>query len=209
MSWAVVIALALATGLAAVLLFRVPRPQWALLGVALALGLAGYAWQGQPYQAGKPKDAAITAADDGSALVAARHSFAEGAPQSNFAIISDGFARRGDYTKAAGILRGAVRENPEDSDAWLAMANALVEQAEGQLTPASLYAYRKAGETAPDSAAPAFFLGVAMIRGGRLIEADKLWREALRKTPADAPWRADLEQRIGALEGLMRRIAGQ
>ena len=39
MSWAVVIALALATGLAAVLLFRVPRPQWALLGVALALGL--------------------------------------------------------------------------------------------------------------------------------------------------------------------------
>ena len=64
----------------------------------------------------------LAAAEDGSALVAARHSFAEGAPQSNFAIISDGFARRGDYAKAAGILRGAVRENPEDSDAWLAMA---------------------------------------------------------------------------------------
>ena len=209
MSWGIVIALALVTGLAGVLLFRVPRRQWAVLGTALVLGLAGYAWQGHPDMQGAPKAAVATKAVDGSAIVATRQSFADGEPSSKFMIISDGFARRGDFANAASVLRGAVRENPKDGNAWLAMANALVEQADGQLTPAALYAYRQSGDANPDNAGPAFFLGMAMIRSGRLIEGDQLWREALRKTPADAPWRADLEQRVTALETLMRRIAGQ
>lgn len=209
MTWGPVIALALAAMLAAVLIFRVPRSQWAILGTALTLGLAGYAWQGRPDMSGAPKAPAAANAKDGSAMVAVRQSFADGAPSSNFLIISDGFARRGNFADAAEILRGAVQKNPKDGTAWLAMANALAEHADGELTPASLYAYRKAAATAPDSAGPSFFLGVAMIRAGRLIEADQLWREALRKTPADAPWRAELVQRLDALETIMRRIAGQ
>lgn len=208
MSWVVIIALALAVALAAVVLFRVPQRQWALLGMALALGLAGYAWQGRPDMAGAPKSAARDKPVDGAAMVAARQGFAD-SPPSNYMIMSDAFARRGDFANAAGVLQAALRTNPKDGAAWLAMANALVEQADGQMTPAALYAYRQAADVAPDNAGPAYFLGVAMIRNGRLIEGDQLWREALRKSPADAPWRADLEQRIKALETLMRRIAGQ
>lgn len=209
MSWWFAIGLALATMLAVMLVFRLPRPLWPVVGTALMLGLAGYAWQGHPGMPGAPKAAAVPDRADGSAMVAMRQDFAGGAPTSDFLVISDGFARRGDFANAAAILRGAVRKNPEDAQAWLAMANALVEQAEGNLTPAALYAYRKAGEVAPADPAPPFFLGVAMLRAGRLIEADQLWRESLGKTPKDAPWRAVLEQRIGALEGLMRRIAGE
>jgi len=207
--WVLILLCAVGIALAAMLLFRVPRAQWTVLGAAMALGLAGYAWQGRPDLPGAPKAGAEAKAADGSAMVAIRRSFADGMPSSDFLIISDGFARRGDFANAAGILRGATRKNPQDGQAWLAMANALVERADGQLTPASLYAYRKAAAANPQDAAPPFFLGVAMIRGGRLIEADQLWRESLSKTPADAPWRKDLEQRLGALEGLMRRIAGQ
>ena len=209
MSWWLVIGLALITAIVAALLFRVPRQQWAILGVALTLGLAGYAWQGQPDMPGAAKEAMASASTDGSGMVAARQSFYGAMPSSDFLVISDGFARRGDYAKAAAILRGAVRKNSKDGQAWLAMANALVEQADGQLSPAALYAYRRAGEVSPEDPAPSFFLGVAMIRAGRLIEADQLWREALSKTPADAPWRGDLIERIGALEGLMRRIVAQ
>lgn len=209
MIWAVILLLAAGTALAAMLLFRVPKAQWTILGAAMALGLAGYAWQGRPGLPGAPKEAVEAKAAGGAAMVSVRQSFTGGMPSSDFLIISDGFARRGDFASAAGILRGATRRNPQDGQAWLAMANALLEQADGQLTPAALYAYRKAAEANPKDAAPAFFLGVAMIRAGRLIEADQLWRESLSKTPADAPWRKDLEQRLGALEGLMRRIAGQ
>ena len=208
MIWAGIIALALVVALAAIVVFRVPQRQWAVLGVALALGLAGYASQGRPDMAGAPKAAAAQKPVDGAAMVAARQSFADG-PSSNFMIISDGFARRGDFANAAGVLQAALRKNPKDGAAWLGMANALVEQADGQMTPAALYAYRQAAEVDPQNSGPAYFLGVAMIRSGRLIEGDQLWREALRKSPADAPWRPDLEQRITALESLMRRIAGQ
>ena len=209
MIWLLLIALALFIAIAGMWLFRVPRSLWAIPGVALALGLAGYAWQGRPDMPGAPKADALVKDVDGTGMVAVRQSFANGTPSSDYLIISDGFARRGDFAKAAGVLRGAVRKNPQDSQAWLAMANALVEQADGQLSPASLYAYRRAGEAAPQDAAPSFFLGVAMIRAGRLIEAHQLWSESLRKTPADAPWRGELEQRIAALEELMRRIVAQ
>lgn len=210
MIWLPIIVLAAIAMVLAVVLFRLPRGEWAVLAAALAVGLAGYAWQGHPGMAGAPKQAeTVSKASGGAAMVSVRQSFAGGTPSSDFLIISDGFARRGDFANAAGILRGAIRANPKDGQAWLAMANALTEQAEGALSPAALYAYRKAEAADPRDPAPSFFLGVAMIRSGKLIEADQLWRESLAKTPEDAPWRDDLVRRIAALEGLMRRIVEQ
>ncbi|OCC24898.1 hypothetical protein MB02_05440 [Croceicoccus estronivorus] len=209
MSWWPILALAVVAMCVIVLLFRLPRPLWALLGVAFMLGLAGYAWQGHPGMAGVPKRSVAADKTDGAAMVAMRKSMESGGQQSDFLVISDGFARRGDFSNAAGILRGAIRKNPDDSQAWLAMGNALVEQAEGNLTPAALYAFRRAGEANPSDPAPSFFLGVAMLRAGRLIEADELWRESLRKMPENAPQRAKVEQSVAALEALMRKIAGE
>ncbi len=57
------------------------------------------------------------------------------------------------------------------------------------MTPASLLAYRRASQLEPDSAGPAFFVGWALIRQGKLIEGREVWAGKLEEMPEDAPGR--------------------
>jgi cytochrome c-type biogenesis protein CcmH len=122
-------------------------------------------------------------------------------------IVADAFARRGQYAAAAEVLRGAVAKDPNNAEAWLTMGNALVSHAEGTVSPAAVYAYGRAAQAAPDSAGPPFFLGYALIRSGRIEEGRKLWADLLARSPMDAPWRADLEKRLGELDGFLAQQA--
>jgi cytochrome c-type biogenesis protein CcmH len=195
---------------AAAFVLRMPRSAWALFGAALLFGLAGYALQGSPGEAGAPRTAIEDADNSGEALVDARRElFGTGRPPSHFVTVADGFARRGQYADAAGILTGATRENPDDVEAWIALGNALVEHAEGQLTPAALYAYGRAESLKPEHPAAPFFLGVALIRGGRMAEARQLWADLLARAPADAEWRPALKERLERLDVLIAQVGGQ
>jgi cytochrome c-type biogenesis protein CcmH len=183
---------------------------WEAIGAALLLGIAGYGLQGKPGLAGAPKAPTETVTGgDAQALVAERKSLDGGAPTpgSNWVVTADAFARQGQYADAAGILLGAVDKNPRDGDAWLALANALVGHADGTLSPAAFYAFRNAARIAPDHPGPPFFLGLAMAQSGRFEEARGLWTDLLARTPADAPWRATLQERLGLLDSLMARQA--
>lgn len=206
--WALLLA-ALSMGLVLVLLrwMGQPRAGWEAIGAALLLGIAGYGLQGSPGLPGAPKAPVQTISGDPQALVAARKSL-DGqsvAPGSNWVVIADAFARQGQFADAAGVLLGAVDKNPKDADAWLALANALVGHAEGQLSPAALYAYRSAAQAAPDHPGPPLFLGLAMAQSGRFAEARSLWADLLASSPPDAPWRSDLEQRLTRLDELIAR----
>ena len=210
MSFLPVILLAAAAFAIAVLALRLPRTGWALFGAALLFGLAGYALQGSPGQSGAPKSAAADpAADVGVALVDARRDLYGPAPPSQFVTLADGFARRGQFADAAGILRGSLDEHSQDAEAWLALANALVENAEGQLTPAAMYAFSRAERVDPASPGPGFFLGVALINSGRPAEARKLWADMLTRSPADAPWRDGLKERLDRLDVLIAQMGTQ
>ena len=94
-------------------------------------------------------------------------------------------------------------------EARLALANAILEHADGQLTPAAMYAYEQAARADPGEPGPGFFLGVAMIRNGRLPQARELWADMLTKAPADAPWREGLEDRLSRLDSLIAQTANQ
>jgi cytochrome c-type biogenesis protein CcmH len=203
-----IILLAAAAFAFAALVLRVPRTGWALFGAALLFGLAGYALQGSPGQAGAPK-APVAAAEAGVALVDARRELYGPAPPSKYVTLADGFARRGQFADAAGLLRGSLADNPDDAEAWLALANALVENAEGQLTPAAVYAFNRAERVDPASPGPGFFLGVALINSGRPVEARKLWQDMLTRSPADAPWRAGLKERLDRLDVLIAQMGTQ
>lgn len=205
MTWILVIALALAAFGVLALVCRVPRRSWSIMASALALGLAGYAMQASPGLSGAPKHSAQKAMSDPAALVESRNKLSDrGIPSNNqWLIIADGLARNGQSADAAQILLGAVEEDPKNAEAWLALANALVAHADGLLTPASQYAFRKAAETAPDSPGPPFFLGMAMAQSGRLADARRLWGELLDQSPADAPWRAELEGNLAQLDALI------
>jgi cytochrome c-type biogenesis protein CcmH len=204
MSWVLAGGLAALAFAAAVLAMKAPRAGWEAIGAALLLGIAGYGLQGSPGVPGAPREPAQTIAGDPAAAVEARKALGGTAAQgSNWLMTADAFARRGQYADAAGILKGVVEEEPKNAEAWLALANALVGHAEGVLSPASLHAFRHAAEAAPDSPGPPFFLGLALAQSGRLAEARALWADTLQRSPADAPWRADLEQRLARLDGII------
>ena len=208
MTWFFAFALAVIAFIVAIVALKMPRSGWEPLGAALLLGIAGYGLQASPGLGGAPKEPAQTIADDPAAMVNGRADLSEkGIPPSNrWVVIADGMARNGQYANAASVLLGAVEEDPDNGEAWLAMANALVAHADGQLTPASLYAFRNATDADPDNPGGPFFLGLALAQSGRFDEAKALWSELLERSAEDAPWREDLENRLKSLDEF---IAGQ
>jgi cytochrome c-type biogenesis protein CcmH/NrfG len=74
------------------------------------------------------------------------------------------------------------------------------------VTPAAQYAFDHAAALAPKHPAPGYFLGLAYAQEGDLNTAERLWRGVLSNSPADAPWRPLVEERLGVIAKI--RAAG-
>lgn len=205
MGWVLVCGLAAAAFAALAWAFKIPRKGWEAIGAALMLGIAGYALQGHPAQPGAPRQAAPQTREGAAALVAARQQLARdgGANPNSWVTISDALARNGQYSDAAGVVLGAVEKDPNNADAWLALGNYLMGHTEGVLSPAALHAYRRAAQADPQHPGPAFFMGLALAQNGRLTEGRAMWADLLARAPKDAPWRADLAERLARLDGFI------
>lgn len=205
MTWLLAIVLAIAAFAAAVVLFRLDRSLWAMLGAVLVFGLAGYAVQASPDLSSAPKNADQNAMQDRLDVVEARRAFIGGDERSyaNFLVTSDAMARRGRFADAAEWVSGATREDPQDFEAWLALGIALVEHADGQLTAPALYAFNRADAIEPDHPGPGYFIGVSLLRQGRLLDAREAWAEALANAPEDAAGRDELAARLQGLDAVI------
>lgn len=205
MNWLLAIALALAAFGLVAFVFRPARATWTVLLAALALGLAGYAMQASPGQPGAPRDAAADAAQDQWPLVEARKEVVAPALQSRSdkLLVADALARRGQYANAAAMLNGALRDNPRDAEVWLALANVLVEHADGQMTEPAMLAFRRASEVDPKGLGPGYFLGLALMRQGRFGEGREVWAATLANAPADAFGREAMAERLTRLDELL------
>jgi cytochrome c-type biogenesis protein CcmH len=205
MTWLAAIALALAAFALGAFALGLAKGLWSSMLAALALGLAGYALQASPDVPSAPKSG--PGADDAppfDVVEARREMLGAGErSQSDFVLVADALTRQGRYADAAQLLAGATRENAADFEAWLAQGNALVEHTEGVLTPAALYSYRQAALLKPGHIAPSYFLGVALIRQGRMMEARQVWRDALELAPADAAGRDLVDERLARLETML------
>ncbi len=210
MTWLAVAILGVAAFALAAFALRAPRPTWQLLGSALMLGLAGYALQGTPKQPGSPKTAIDKLTGDPAALVNARRQLAGDGPVAGdrWVMIGDALARNGQYADAAGVLLGATEHDPNNGEAWLALANALVAHAEGALTPPASYAFTRAATASPEAPGPPFFLGLALAQSGKLDEGRAKWAQLFARTPANAPWRADLAARLAQLDAYIAAQRG-
>jgi len=204
MTWALIAALALVVLLVLTFGFRTPRKGWEAIASALVLGLAGYALQGHPGQAGQPHDEVAKSNIFATTLVDERQRVVGATVQvSSWEMVADALMRHGDYADAATMLKGAVEKDPRNSAAWLAMASALVGHADGSLSPAALYAFRKASAADPAAPGPPLFLGLALAGSGQFDDARALWVDLLQKAPADAPWRGDLVARLQRLDQII------
>lgn len=209
MTWVFALLLALVAFVVAVFVLRAPRKSWEAIGAALLFGVAGYAFQASPRVSAAPKQAREEAPIDPEAIVKARAAVTNSGipPTDRWVIVADALTRNGQFGDAALMLRNSTDRDPKNAEAWLAMANALVAHAENQLTPAAFYAYRSAAAAAPDHPGAPYFLGLALAQSGRFAEAKTLWARLLEATPPDAPWHADLTDKITKLDALIKQSA--
>jgi cytochrome c-type biogenesis protein CcmH len=208
MIWFMAVGLAVAAFAIMVFAFRLPRAAWTTALAALALGLAGYAAQGSPWTPGAPKSAAPLVPGEGAGLVDLRRAVLPDAEWSAHPalITADALTRRDRFADAATILLSATRKNPRDGEAWLALANDLVADADGAITPAARLAYRRAESAAPESPGVPFFIGVQQLQAGNLIDARKLWGEASARAPAGSDARKVIDERIARLDAIVKRM---
>lgn len=204
MAWVAILTLALLAFAFAAFVLKLPRDGWTLFAALLVFGLAGYAWQGSTAQPGSPKAAQLQAPQSGEAMVDFRRSlFDDGQPKPGYLTVSDGFARRGQFSDAAGLLRQGLSDNPAHTEGWMALANALIEHTGGVVTPAARHAYERAYASDPDNPISLFILARSYERMGDLRNAREIWQDLLAGSPEDAPWREDLAGRIEAIDARM------
>jgi cytochrome c-type biogenesis protein CcmH len=203
--WLLLLALA-----AAALLWRlrIARPLWSLAGAALMLGAAGYALQGRPFQPGMPREANSKAGDVDAGLVTLRDQMfqARFTTDGAFLIASDAMLRAGDPGAAAGWTSAGIRAAPDSAVLWTELGGVIAAHDGGQVSPASLFAFRHAARLAPDNPGPPFFLGIALVEAGRFAEARAPWRRALALCPAKAPYRQPIAARLMLLETFLRQV---
>lgn len=204
MTWVLILLIAAAVFAILAFVLRIPRAGWEIAGAALLFGVAGYALQGHPGYAGAPKQAVETDKTADAALLKQRQemgdAFGKGA---TWLTLADALSRQGQFRAAADVLKTAVEKNPEDADLWVAYGNALVGHSDRLITPAAQFAFQKAAQIAPDHPGPPFFMGLALAQSGKLADARAIWAELLRRSPADAPYRADLESRLARLDQML------
>lgn len=206
MGWAIFALLAaiVATGL---VLARMPRMVWELVGSALLLGAAGYAWQGSPSLSGDPRTAGQTAPRYDEDLANLRNAFSgTDNKASPWLTMSDGLARQGDYTNATNALVAGLKANPDNANLWVALGNMLIYKADGALSPAARFSYAEAQRLAPGKPAPPYFYGLALAQAGDLESARTVWGGLQARVPPQSPLHAMLAADLARLDAL---LAGQ
>ena len=207
MGWATILVLALAL-FGGLWWFVKSMAARQLLGAALFVALAGYAWQGRPGLAGSPKAPPERQQVPESEFAQLRQELlGRFDAASRWLIMAEGYQRRGDTRSAVEIIQAGLRENPRDPDLWVGLGNALVIHANGMMSPSAQLAFQRASQIAPDHPGPAFFYGLALAQGGNYAEAERVWRQLLASAPPSATYRAAIEERLRALDAA--RASGQ
>jgi cytochrome c-type biogenesis protein CcmH len=182
---------------------KLPRYGVELAAAAVLLGVAGYAWQGNPSEPGTSIEAR-DAPDrlDPSTVASRQNMMGKFGTEAQWLDYADTMMRMGQTQMAVLAMRSGIRDNPKNPDLWVGLGNALVAHGNGLVSPAARFAYNRAAQLSPNHPGPPFFLGVALAQEGKTEEAVTMWRALLARSPKDAPWRGDLERRLASIEGV-------
>lgn len=188
-----------------VLVFVSPFPKIGRLplAAAFAFGLTGYAWQGMPDYAGAPATREINLTGFGEVIdkpmngITNRYGSA-----ARWIALADALQRQGNLSDAARILYGGTINYPNNADMWVAYGSALANASGGKISPAAELAFKKAASLDKTHPGPQLFLGLAAAQKDELEEATRIWRDLLARSPANAPYRADLESRLQMIEAV-------
>ncbi|MES2156653.1 MAG: cytochrome C biosynthesis protein [Pseudomonadota bacterium] len=202
--WLIALGLVVLTFLALLLIGRIPRAAREITAAALLLGLAGYAWQGNPGLAGAPRSVKQTEGQFDEQLAQQRRGLAERyGPAAQWLVMSDGLGRQGKTKDAANILLSGLRQTPGDANLWLGLGNALVAHADGVVSPGADFAYRRALALDTEGPAPRYFYGLALARNGQLQAARDLWAPLAASAPQGSQVKAELDANIARIDAML------
>lgn len=203
--WLIAIGLAAGVLVALILVGRIPGKSREITAAALLLGLAGYAWQGNPGLPGTPRaeKSAAAAAPFDEELALRRRGMAERyGPAGQWLVLSDGLGRQGKTKEAANVLLSGLRQTPDDPNLWLGLGNALMAHGGGVLSPAADHAFRRAVEIAPDAPAPRYFYGLALVRAGEYKQARAQWAPLADSAP-EGPIKTQLRDAVARIDAML------
>ncbi len=203
MGWVALVAIAAASGIA-LLLLRIDRLLWAMIGAALMLGAAGYAWQGSPNLASSPARAAVIGQADDPALIDLRERMlGRFTAEAAYLTAADAMARAGDRRSAVRAILGGLNRYPHSVMLWTALGTTMAAHDGNTPSPPAIFAFRQAIRVAPQHPAPHFFLGLAYVRANDYGRARGEWARALALSPAGASYRRDIAVRVMLIDQLL------
>ncbi len=193
-------------GMAVALALRVggvARPLWSFAGAALMLGAAGYALQQRASLPSHPVESFAEPIEIDPAMTQLRQSMLGAFTADDaYLVAADGAIRSGDTHAAVQAVLGGIKFYPKSLTLWTGLGIVL-EQHDGTVSPATLFAFRHAMYLAPQHPAPPFFLGLAYIRAGQYAKARPYWARALALTPANMSYREPIAERLRMLDAYL------
>ena len=111
-------------------------------------------------------------------------------------VVAPVYLRLGRFRDAADAFSRAVRLKGESVKRLAGLAEASVLGADGVVTEDARVAYEKILKLEPGRPEARFWLALAKEQDGKLADAAAEYKALLSGAPADAPWRAAVEQRI-------------
>ena len=100
------------------------------------------------------------------------------------------------YPEAADALRRAAALSGGDPEVLAMLGEAIVWANDGLVVPEAVGAFRQVLDAQPEDPAARFHLALALAQAGEVREAYDMWLALAADTPADAPWRSDLDALI-------------
>ncbi|MDB5374640.1 MAG: ccmI [Belnapia sp.] len=181
-----------------------PGGRWMVGGLVLAvpgLALGLYLWTGQPTMPSVPHAMRLEAAKGEEDMLAElRTRLATEDPSSERA--QQGYILLGNFERSRGSLAAAAtayrRALASRFDAELTGQLAQVLLQDGKADEA-VRLLAEALPRAPQSIGLRFLSGQAEAQAGRPENARRLWQALIAEAPAEAPWRAMVERRMGEL----------
>ncbi|WP_374369072.1 c-type cytochrome biogenesis protein CcmI [Dongia sp.] len=161
------------------------------------LGFGLYLWLGEPGLPGQPFAHEANAIVTSPEIARLQDAVAERPNDAAaWVALAAGYGAAGQPTDSATAYGKAVALGANDSDTLAAYGQALLMASGGEMTEPANAAFRRALAADPSNPIARFFLALGRAQAGDVEGALADWMALAAETPADAPWRAMLDNHI-------------
>jgi cytochrome c-type biogenesis protein CcmH len=202
-----IIAFCIAAIMAGVIIAFTPqrRQLWPLVLAPMMLGLAGYAWQGQPALHSSPAQPIVAQKQAAGAVIEMRsYMDANYDVAKQYLILADSYARDGNYKFAAAYINSGLSRYPRDGDLWAGLGVVIFLAGDGKMSPPAEMAFANARKYSPFNVSPDYVAGLADLFEGRPASTLERWQSLIDKADDKSVWKPKLESQLEGVKAMLQ-----